>query len=183
MSRLSGLAIPLLTAVSACGSPPEPEIFNLNQQINVASWTLSFRSTEMIAAGSPAFRIVEVARPGDRIFALHAELRFAGADEADREREMRTLLDNLWIEDASGERYEVVAAPLTESHFRMMKSGPSTTLEGLQSQAQGVEMDIRSGRWVILFFIPDEARELKLLVHNYAPLEGQPKRALVDLRR
>jgi hypothetical protein len=183
MSKLSGFVILFFGGVCACGSPPEPEVFTLDQQFPVASWTLRVKSTEMIAAGSPAFRIVEVVRPGDRILVLHTELLFAGADEADEEREMRTLMRNLWVEDGNAEKHEVAAAPMTESHFRMMKSGPSTTLEGLESQAQGVEMDRRRGRWVFLFFIPDEATGLKLLVHNYAPGEGQPPRALVDLRR
>ena len=173
----------VLVLVTGCQAPPEPELFTLNRQIPVAAWTLRINSTEMIAAGSQAFGIVEVLRPGDRILALHTELRFAGADDADEEREMRTLLRNLWIEDRSGGKHEVAAAPLTESHLRMMKNGSSTTFEELQSQAQGVEIDRRAGRWVFFFLIPDDATGLKLLVHNYSPLEGQPLRASVDLRR
>lgn len=183
MSRFVSLGKVFVLVFSACSSPPEPEVFTLGREIPIASWTLKVQSTELIAAGSPAFRIAEVVRPGDRILAVHTELRFEGADDANQDREIRTLLNNLLIEDGNAGKHEVATAPLTESHFRMMKSGPSTTLERLQSQVQGVEMDRRRGRWVFLFFIPDEARGLKLLVHNYAPLEGQPEVASVDLRR
>ena len=183
MSRPFGFFILLLVSASGCASPPEPEVFALDQTIPVASWTLKIKSTEVIASGSPAFRIVEVVRPGERILVVHTELRFSDGDDLAQEREMETLLRNLWVEDGSAERYEVLTAPMTESHFRMMKNGPSTSFEGLQRQAQGVERDQRNGRWVFLLLIPDEATGLKLLVHNYAPVEGQPPRALVDLRR
>jgi len=80
---------------------------------------------------------VQIVRPGDpapgsgpRLRAtaaarsVHTELGFTGADDAAQKREMSAVLDNLWIEAAGTGEHEVAAAPLTESHFRMLKSGP-----------------------------------------------------------
>lgn len=170
----------ILVGVSACSSP-EPEIFSRRQDIPIADWTVNVRSSDLISPLAMGGKILDDYLPEKAWLAVHAGAKYQGTDGADIDREFRRLLSNLWLEDAEASKYEVAIAPLTESHFQMLKLGNQLSFEDLQGLAYQAEMDMSRGRWVLVFLVDKESRGFRLLIDNYAPRNGQSRRAAIDL--
>lgn len=175
--RVSAFCALVLAALVACVAE-EPAQYSRGEAISVAAWTVKVRSTEklpprMIPSG------VRVVKPGVMWLAVHLDLDYEGPDPDRWERDFGQLLGGIRLRVEGGEDHDLIMAPMTESHLKLLKYGSSATFQDMQ--AWGATSDWE--RIVLVFAPPKESRGISLVLENYAPRDQQPKLIAVGTGR
>lgn len=191
-SVVSRACVAALVAGPLACTEPSPVAFPMRTTVPIAEWDIRVIRREVSHNFLPSPVTQLHAMTGaDKLLAIHADCRYERGEPDRQEADLRRLLANLSVVNASGKSTSLLMAPLPESHFNMMKTGITNPgafqsmqdLQYMQSLAQGAKSDAKRGRWVLLFAVRSEADSLSLRIRNYAPTEDQPEVALVSLRR
>ena len=167
----------VLAALIAC-SAEEPTQYSLGQAIPVAAWNITVRSTEELPERMIP-DLVRAVKPDAMWLAVHVNLKFGGSDSEEWERQFKRLLRGIRLSVEGGDEFELIMAPMTDSHLKMLKYGSSTTIEDMQALA--ATSDRR--RMVLVFAPPKDSRSLSLLLANYEPRDEQPTSIAITLGR
>ena len=159
----------LLEGVLACGGPPEPTAFPLEEPIPLGILELTVTRMEAVPSPPPAPLNILHAQPGDRVIVAYVEWGgLEGLAEQDRFYFVENFLeDRLTLVDAAGNQYRALSA-LTRPMYA--SSDPRGMLGGT------VPRD-----WVVVFHALEDERDFALLVEHPEPREGEPEVARVEL--
>lgn len=175
--RVSALCALVLAVPVAC-VVEEPAQYARGEAIPVASWIVTVRSSEEL----PQRMIpdaVRAVKPGVMWLALHVDLDYEGPDADEWERDFGRLLRGIRLRVEGGEDHDLIMAPMTESHLKLLKYGSTATFEDMQAWAATSNWE----RTVLVFALPKESRGISLVLKNYAPRDQQPKRIAVPTGR
>jgi hypothetical protein len=180
--KYSVVGMGLALAFLAC-TEVEPQRYEMRETVQIAEWDVRILHREFLSPNLTGLAQVMSLVDAEQLVAIHVALDYERGEPEDHARALGRLLGSVSLSEADGRKRKILMAPLTQSHFLMLKSGSSTSLEHLQSLAQTADSDVKRGRWVLVYPVSGRRDSLSFVMRNYDAASGQPRRAAIMLRR
>lgn len=169
----------LLAAVlAACESKP-PVAFSENQSIPMGPYRVTVSHTESRAGpmfGGPG-------DPGVTSLVVHLNIQGADSDSNVERVPVGEWLARQAVVDSEGRRHRVIPMP-TRNYFNMAEAMAARTSRDVENWLYGQTLVTGPTRdWVLIFPVPQDGRNFRLLMRNPDWVEGQPEVASVTLDR
>ena len=176
LRRVSYLGLVILLA--ACKSKP-PVTYSENQAIPMGPYQVTVSRTESRAG--PIF-----GGPGDPgVASLVVPLQVQGADSESNVARVPVegWLARQAVVDGQGRRHRGIPMP-TRNYFNMAEAMAARTSQDVENWLYGQTVVTGPARdWVMIFPVPQDSRDFRLLMRNPEWVEGQPEVASVTIER
>ena len=158
----------------------KPVPYSRGQAIPLGSITVTVSHAESMSAEYVGGVGSRMAKRGEQILVVYFRISRMGVQ---MERAILPLRSMFSLRDGEGHKYRAV--PMAAGFFNQMRASRSmeTMSDYYNSESAGALSESFPTEWVLLFAVPETARDFTLLVNNSNRLKDQPRKAAVALGR